>query len=199
MHVSPFSSYFTLCSNTLPKRPVHKYPNLHYSLNASSVLHLHHVTGTITISVIYDVKGSRDSFVVKGTRLRTTPARFRFLVGPRYFKAAGIATGYGLDGPVFESRCGRDYLRPSRPVLGPTGPTVQRVPGLFPGGKAAEACRWPHTPYCAEVNERVELYLHFPSRTSWPIYRTNFTSFTSLDNRREEQDSEMSGRNLIRS
>jgi hypothetical protein len=36
-----------------------------------------------------------------------------------------IATHYGLDGPVIESRWRRDLPRPSRPVLGPTQPAIQ--------------------------------------------------------------------------
>jgi hypothetical protein len=32
--------------------------------------------------------------------------------------SVGIATGYGLDGPGIESRWGREFPPPSRPVLG---------------------------------------------------------------------------------
>ena len=42
----------------------------------------------------------------------------------------GIATGYGLDGPGIEFRCGRDFPHLSIPALGPTQPPVQWVPGL---------------------------------------------------------------------
>jgi len=45
----------------------------------------------------------------------------------------GIATCYGLDGPGIESRCGRDYPHPSRPVLGPTQPPIQWIHGLSQG------------------------------------------------------------------
>ena len=51
----------------------------------------------------------------------------------------GIATRYGLDCPVIESRWWRDFPHPSRPAMGPTQPPVQWVPGFFPVGKAAGA------------------------------------------------------------
>ena len=51
----------------------------------------------------------------------------------------GIATRNGLDGPGIESWWGRDFLHLSRLAMGSTQPPIQRVPGLFPGGKAAGA------------------------------------------------------------
>jgi hypothetical protein len=47
--------------------------------------------------------------------------------------SVGIATRYGLDGPGIESRWGRDFPQPSRPVLWPTQPPIQWVPGLSRG------------------------------------------------------------------
>jgi len=45
----------------------------------------------------------------------------------------GIATGYRLDGLGIESRWWQDFLRLSRPALGPTQPPVQWVLGLSQG------------------------------------------------------------------
>jgi hypothetical protein len=47
--------------------------------------------------------------------------------------SVGIATGYELDGPVIESRWGRDLPYLSRLALGPTQPPVQWIPGLSGG------------------------------------------------------------------
>ena len=55
--------------------------------------------------------------------------------------SVGTAIRYGLHCPRIEFRWGRDFPHPSTRALGPTQPPIQRVPGLFPGGKAAEAWR----------------------------------------------------------
>jgi hypothetical protein len=47
------------------------------------------------------------------------------------------------------SRLGRSFPRSPTPTLGLTHPAAQWAPGLFPGGKAAEAWHWPPASYAA--------------------------------------------------
>jgi hypothetical protein len=70
---------------------------------------------------------------------RWVRTNFPLYVGPG--SSVGIAIRYGLDGPGIESRRGRDVPNSYRPVLWPTPPPLQEIPGLFPGGKAAGAWR----------------------------------------------------------
>jgi hypothetical protein len=51
-----------------------------------------------------------------------------------------IPTRFGLDGPMIESRWGRNFPHPSRPALGPTQSPVQWY-RTFSRGKAAGAWR----------------------------------------------------------
>jgi hypothetical protein len=71
--------------------------------------------------------------------------------------SVGIAARYGLDGPVIESRWGRDFPHPSRTALGPTQPPLQWVPGLY-RGKAAGTWCWPPILSSAEVKKKENSY-----------------------------------------
>jgi hypothetical protein len=72
---------------------------------------------------------------------------------------------------------GRDFLHPSRRVLGPTQLPIQWVPRIFPGGKAAGSTLNYPPPSSAEVKERAELYLHSPSGSLESVLGQNLPSF----------------------
>ena len=95
------------------------------------------------------------------------------------YNVVGIATSYELDGPRIEPRWGRHFPHLSRQGLGPTHPPIQRVPGLFPGGKAAGRGADHSPPSSADVKERVELYLYAPFGPSQPVIgRTSLYYYT---------------------
>jgi hypothetical protein len=50
--------------------------------------------------------------------------------GPGRDGSVGTATRYELDGPLIETRWGRDFPHLSRAALGPTQPLTQWVPCL---------------------------------------------------------------------
>ena len=68
---------------------------------------------------------------------------YYIVLGPMYYygqgSSVGIATDYGLDGPG-SNPGGDEIFLPSRPVLWPTQPPVQWVPGLSQRLSAAGAC-----------------------------------------------------------
>jgi hypothetical protein len=87
----------------------------------------------------------------------------------------GIATGYGLDGPVIESRWGRDFPHPSRTARW-APPSSYTIPiGPFPSLKLPGRVCWPPTPTSHDVKVRVYLYLYHPSGCSWLAVVWSFT------------------------
>ena len=83
--------------------------------------------------------------------------------------SVGVATRYGLDGPGFESRRGRDFPHLSIPALGSTQSPVQWIPGLSLGIKRPGRGVDHPLSSSVEVTERVELYFYSTSGPSWPI------------------------------
>jgi len=78
-------------------------------------------------------------------------------------------TPYGLDGPGIESRWGRDFPHPSRPVLGAHPASCTIGTGSSPGEKRP-GLGVDHPPLSsAEVKERVEQYVCSLSGPSWPV------------------------------
>jgi hypothetical protein len=71
--------------------------------------------------------------------------------------SAGIATGYGIDGPRIESRCGRGIPHQFRQAVVPAQPPVQRVSGLSPGVKLPGRDAEQPPTSSAEVKEGSEL------------------------------------------
>jgi len=94
---------------------------------------------------------------------------FRFCLSVGRDSSVGIATRYGLNGQGIESWWGRDFPHASRPVLGPTQPPIQWLPGLSRGVKRPGRDVDHPPPSSAEVKEKVELYLYSPSGSSWPV------------------------------
>ena len=83
--------------------------------------------------------------------------------------SVGIATRYELEGPGIESRLGgaRFSLRvQTDPGAHPASYTIGT--GSFPGVKRPGRGVDHPPPSCAEVKERVRLYLYSPSGPSWP-------------------------------
>ena len=83
--------------------------------------------------------------------------------------SVGIATCYGLDGPVMESRWGASLSAPVQtcPVAHPASWTMGT--GSFPGVKRPGRGVDHPPPSSVEVKERVELYLYSTFGPSWPV------------------------------
>jgi hypothetical protein len=81
----------------------------------------------------------------------------------------GIATGYGVDGPGFESWWGRDFSHPSKPALGSTQPPVQWVPDLSRGYRSQGVALTTHL--ASRLKKESGLHLYSSSGVSWPLLR----------------------------
>jgi hypothetical protein len=82
----------------------------------------------------HNVMSTRHPTVTSNTILRDLPSIHSARVDRE--SSVGIATRYGLNGPGIESRLGRDFPHPSKPVLGSTQPHVQSAPQRsFPRGR----------------------------------------------------------------
>jgi len=91
---------------------------------------------------------------------------FNFWV-PRYLSRYSDTLRAGRSGDRIA--VGVKFLAPVQTFLGPSQPPVQCVPDLFPRHKEVGAWRLPSTSSCAEVEERVEIYLYSPSGPSLSV------------------------------
>ena len=84
----------------------------------------------------------------------------------------GIATGYGLDGPVIESRWGAIFSAPvhTGPGAHPAFCTIGT--GSFPGVKSGRGVKLTLNTLLVHGHERVELYLYSPNRP-YGLYRAS--------------------------
>ena len=80
-----------------------------------------------------------------------------------------IATGYGLEGPVIESRWGERFFAPIQ--IGPGAHPASCTMGTWslPGIKSGRGVTRPLTPFSCRGHERVELYLYSPLWAVRPV------------------------------
>ena len=83
-----------------------------------------------------------------------------------------LSTGWTVRGSNPGGR--RDFPHPSTPVLGPTQPPLQMVPGLSRGLKLPGFDVDP-LPSNVEVKEKAEMYICSPSGSSRPVMGWTFT------------------------
>jgi hypothetical protein len=81
----------------------------------------------------------------------------------------GIATHYGLDGPVIESRWGARFSAPVQTGRGAHPASSTMGTWSFSGVKRPGRGVDHPPPSSTEVKERVELYLYSPSGPSWSV------------------------------
>jgi len=148
---------------------VTKYFRLSLSLSLSLSIYIYiYIYKTSMVGSLVNLKrfGTQRSFPYGGT----TPEFYRTywkIRGPG--SSVGIATGYGLDGPGIESRCGRDFPHLSRPALQPTQPPVQWIAGVSRGKERPERDADPSPTSSAVGNKE------YSSTSTPPMSRTACT------------------------
>jgi hypothetical protein len=100
------------------------YPNPSFFLNSSTHAPVYIFSGFPTLSCRHFpttrtrwFKYDRDDLCVNKSQFVPVIFEPPFIILTGRNSSVGIATRYGLDGPGIESRWGRDYPHPSRPVL----------------------------------------------------------------------------------
>jgi hypothetical protein len=83
--------------------------------------------------------------------------------------AVDVATRYGLDDSVIDSRWGRDFSAHFQTVPGVHLASYTMDNGYFPGVKRPGRGVDHPPPSSAEVKERIKLYLDPPSGFLWPV------------------------------
>jgi hypothetical protein len=123
----------------------------------------------IMLYVLTNMRGVRQFKVIKGVDFLTILKLLKsniclFVLYLHHLYLRGIALGYGLDDRGYDSRQGLGifpFTTASRPSLGPTQPSIQRVPWAPSLGVRRSVREADHTPpSISEFKECVELYLH---------------------------------------
>ena len=83
--------------------------------------------------------------------------------------SVGIATRYGMDGPVNRIPVGARFSAPVQTVRGTNPASYTMGTRSFPGVKRPGRGADHPPPSSAEVKGRVELYIYSPSGPSWPV------------------------------
>ena len=94
-------------------------------------------------------------------------------------------TGYGLEGPGIESRCGTRFCAPAKTVLGPTQHHIQWLPGLSGGGVKRPERGVDHPSHLAPKLKTEYSYNYTPILSLLDCSRVKFTPIASrcLQNR----------------
>jgi len=117
--------YLTVTFHIIPRQFIFLFPSFVVSsFKLNFITGLCHVLRDLFTTVSYD-EAPFKMYCYKHTYVRNEVGRD---------SAVCIATRYGLDGPVIETRLRRDFPYPTRLTLGPTRPPIPVMGKLFKEG-----------------------------------------------------------------